>query len=245
MNHQHDNTTVLKKILKTALIRLGLVVLAVSGVLVCVGLFLLNGRLKGVSAAISAPELLINLLIFLLIMTAVLIYGSAIILSNVRMGQVKDPARDELTGIRNVIAYGEEVKRIDRDLKSGNTELGVALVDLRGLKKLNETCGTEKGDEAIKTLCFIVCHVFEHSPVFRLNGDQFVVILKNIDLQNIDFLLESFDEKLAGLAEDDSLKPWEKVSASIGVAFYDPEEDSGVESVFKRAEKAMYDSKEV
>ena len=245
MNQQHDNTSALKRTLKTAFVRLTCVVLAVSAVLVCFGLFLLNGRLKAVSADITIAELLINLLAFLLIMTAVLIFASSILLSSVNPAdaQPKNPARDDLTGIRNILGYAAEVKRLDAEMKEGNLELGIALVDLNGLKKINDECGTDKGDEAIKTLCFIVCHVFEHSPVFRLNGDQFVVILKNIDLQNIDLLLEAFEEKMAKISEDDSLKPWEKVSAAIGVAFYDPDEDSTVENVLKRAELAMFANK--
>ncbi|MCR5277888.1 MAG: GGDEF domain-containing protein [Lachnospiraceae bacterium] len=244
MTRNSNTTPLLKETIKSALNRLICVVLAVNCVLVCTGLFLFNRRLSAIDAGITVADLLINVLVFVLIMTAVLVYASGFIMARIKDYKPKDPARDELTGIRNVVAYAEEVKRLDSDLKEGNLELGVALIDLRGLKKINEECGMPKGDEAIKTLCFIVCHVFEHSPVFRLNGDQFVVILKNIDLQNIDFLLESFAEKLAKLKEDDSLKPWEKVNAAIGVAFYDPDQDTTVENVLKRAEKAMYDSKD-
>lgn len=36
---------------------------------------------------------------------------------------------------------------------------------------------------------------------------------------------------------------WKAVSASIGYALYDPEKDSTVENVFKRADNAMYERK--
>ncbi|SEQ13536.1 Diguanylate cyclase, GGDEF domain [Treponema bryantii] len=41
--------------------------------------------------------------------------------------------------------------------------------------------GHEEGNYAIKKLCEIVCSVFSHSPVFRIGGDEFVVILKGAD----------------------------------------------------------------
>lgn len=206
---------------------------------------------------VSDRKIVENMLIMVCVLTFVLI-GSARVLYAAVRDKLKDDAseaaagskgadvsqmRDPLTGIRNIEAYAEEVKKLNSELGTGIPELGIALVDLNGLKTINETCGHDKGDEAIKSLCFIVCHVFEHSPVFRINGDQFVVILKNIDLQNIDFLLEAFDERLERLKRDDSLNPWEKISAAIGVAFYDPEEDKTVENTLKRAEKVMFANK--
>ncbi len=220
-----------------------------------IGMKLLSGSVG--DNLIPERKIVENLLIMVCVLTFVLIGSSRVLYAAVRDKLKEDTAevsagsegagvsqmRDPLTGIRNIEAYAEEVKKLNSELGTGIPELGIALVDLDGLRKINETCGHDKGDEAIKSLCFIVCHVFEHSPVFRINGDQFVVILKNIDLQNIDFLLEAFDERLERLKRDDSLNPWEKISAAIGVAFYDPEEDKTVENTLKRAEKVMFANK--
>ena len=93
---------------------------------------------------------------------------------------------------------------------------------------------------AIKKLCSIVCEVFAHSPVFRIGGDEFVVILENHDYDNFAVLKEDFNARLKALANDPDLAPWEKVSASIGIALYNPQLDSSAENVFRRADKAMY-----
>ncbi len=220
-----------------------------------IGMELLSGSVG--DNPISNRKIVENLLIMVGVLTFVLIGSARVLYAAVKdkldetraeeaiSSDDADSAkmRDPLTGIRNIAAYAEEVKKINSELGTGIPELGIALVDLNGLKTINETCGHDKGDEAIKSLCFIVCHVFEHSPVFRINGDRFVVILKNIDLQNIDFLLEAFDERINRLQADDSLNPWEKISAAIGVAFYDPEEDKTVENTLKRAEKVMFANK--
>ncbi len=117
------------------------------------------------------------------------------------------------------------------------------MVDLNFLKRTNDTYGHEKGNVSIKNLCALVCLVFKHSPVFRVGGDEFVVILKNQDLQNVEHLMSRFNGSLEELQQDSTLEPWERISAAIGYALYDQGLDGSVEDVFKRADKAMYDRK--
>ena len=89
----------------------------------------------------------------------------------------------------------------------------------------------------------LVCEIFEHSPVFRIGGDEFIVILKNRDYRNVDSLITDFNNHLTKVQKDDSLQPWEQISAAIGYAKFDKKIDSTVGDVFKRADKAMYDRK--
>ncbi len=116
-------------------------------------------------------------------------------------------------------------------------------MDLKNLKHINDTFGHECGNVAIKKLCRLVCEVFDHSPVFRVGGDEFAVILKNRDLKDIDELIEEFYDITAKWEEDENLKPWEKTSAAIGYAVYDPERDESIREVFNRADANMYDKK--
>ncbi|MCR5123601.1 MAG: GGDEF domain-containing protein [Treponema sp.] len=162
-----------------------------------------------------------------------------------RANQLSELAnKDSLTGIRNKTAYDNEIKKLEADLKSKRIDsFGIAMIDLNYLKKLNDTYGHDKGNLAIKKLCFLVCTIFEHSPVFRIGGDEFVVILKNRDLLDVNGLVLLFRKTIESISCDDTLPPWEKVSAAIGVAFYDPKIDVGTSSVFKRADQAMYESK--
>ena len=151
--------------------------------------------------------------------------------------------RDSLTGIRNKTAYDHEVGKIEADLADGFNEFGLAMVDLNFLKKTNDTYGHEKGNISIRRLCMLVCEIFEHSPVFRIGGDEFVVILKNRDYRGVDELIDDFNDHLAKIQSDDTLQPWEKISAAIGYAKFDKTVDKTVEDVFKKADKAMYERK--
>ncbi|MBR1914697.1 MAG: diguanylate cyclase [Lachnospiraceae bacterium] len=152
-------------------------------------------------------------------------------------------SRDSLTGIRNKTAYDKYIESNKETFLSGDEGFGFVMIDLNYLKKTNDTYGHDKGNISIIKLCKTVCEIFDHSPVFRIGGDEFIVVLKGRDYGNIEKLMRAFHERTAGFEKDASLQPWEKVSAAIGYALYDKEIDNGIEDVFKRADEAMYECK--
>ena len=148
--------------------------------------------------------------------------------------------KDALTGVRNKASYDSEVRRLEWAMVDPSLEFGIVMIDLNFLKRINDSFGHEQGNRAIKKLCGIVCNSFKHSPVFRIGGDEFVVILEKADYKSREHLVAAFNEALAAQDKEKGLEPWERVSAAIGLAVYDPEKDSAVATVFKRADKAMY-----
>ena len=152
--------------------------------------------------------------------------------------------QDSLTGIRNKTAYDREIKKMEYELELGNLlHFGMAMIDLNNLKMINDNYGHEEGNYAIKKVCEIICSTFVHSPVFRVGGDEFVVILKGSDFAIVYSLIANFKHELFMLEKDESLRPWEKVSAAVGFAEYDGKQDTSVTDVFKRADQKMYEDK--
>ncbi len=151
--------------------------------------------------------------------------------------------KDALTGLKNKNAYDKEIRRLDAELAVGMTEFGIAMIDLNYLKKINDVYGHEKGDIAIRKLSVIVCATFIHSPVFRVGGDEFVVILRGSDYNSIIKLVAVFKSTIDDLLVDDELEPWERVSAAIGYATYDKQIDKNIGDVFRRADEEMYECK--
>lgn len=150
---------------------------------------------------------------------------------------------DALTGVGNKTAYDREIRRLQGMLSIGHSKVGLAIADLNFLKVINDTYGHEKGNVALVKLCDLICETFTHSKVFRIGGDEFVIILHGEDYTNYDRLMESFNGELAAISEDGSLEPWEKISAAVGAAFYDASIDENFDGLFRRADHVMYDRK--
>ncbi len=152
--------------------------------------------------------------------------------------------KDALTGLRNKAAYDEYITRLDGDIAKGLAKFGIAMIDLNFLKRVNDTYGHEHGNDYLKACCRMVCEVFDHSPVFRVGGDEFVAVLEHGDLAARDELLARLKSEMRRRAEDETLQPWEKPSAAVGVALYDAALDHSADDVFKRADAAMYADKQ-
>ena len=146
---------------------------------------------------------------------------------------------DGLTGVRNKLAYLEALADIETGLENGSLkEYGVVVFDLNGLKLINDTLGHEAGDAYIKEACKLICRQFDHSPVFRIGGDEFVAILKGQDYANREELEGAFREKI-----DENQKNG-TIVVSSGLAVYIPGLDESYNDVFKRADELMYQRKQ-
>ncbi len=84
---------------------------------------------------------------------------------------------DALTGVLNRASYNEYM-----DIRGlvKHKDTGVSFLDLNGLKVINDTIGHGKGDEALKSVANRILHYFNKNEVYRLSGDNFVIIKENI-----------------------------------------------------------------
>lgn len=89
---------------------------------------------------------------------------------------------DSLTGVKNKHAYAQWEEKIDAEIKAGQRLPFAAVVcDVNNLKAVNDLYGHKEGDACILKACRKICAVFSHSPVFRVGGDEFVVLLTGED----------------------------------------------------------------
>ena len=153
--------------------------------------------------------------------------------------------RDALTGVKNTSAYNEMIVDIERRMRSGERlKYAIMVADINMLKTTNDLFGHEIGNQLIIKAAKIICTTFKHSPVFRIGGDEFVVLIENEDLENINHLLEVLD----GYCANEVLKTNERdipVSIARGVAFYHPDFHTAYTDVFDRADREMYSHKNV
>ena len=136
-------------------------------------------------------------------------------------------------------AYVEEEERINKLIRERIAEpFAVAVCDINGLKEVNDRYGHIAGDKYIKSACRKICQIFKHSPVFRVGGDEFVVILRESDFRNRYDLIAEMD--LQNIASNNKGEG----TIAIGLSEYRPEGDDFVSDVFERADKIMYESKD-
>lgn len=167
---------------------------------------------------------------------------------NATMGQMKglvhelrsQAQQDKLTGVKNTTAFDEKLLQLDRQILAGTCPpFSLVMVDMNGLKQINDTYGHEKGNLAIQAMVKTICDLYKHSPVYRIGGDEFLVVVQNVDFDNQDTiwrqLVPYLHQRSQGLKE-----PWLELSFSAGRAQYQPGIDEDLKAVFRRADAAMY-----
>ncbi|MBQ8249873.1 MAG: diguanylate cyclase [Clostridia bacterium] len=147
--------------------------------------------------------------------------------------------RDSLTGIKNRTAYDEATEELDKKINCANPSFGVLVADINNLKDTNDKYGHDVGNELIIHTAKILGETFKSSSLFRIGGDEFVVILENRDLEQYHTLLNKMDDACSAdyISVNDKKIP---VSIAHGVAIYDPSIDKVFDDVFNNADHAMY-----
>lgn len=150
---------------------------------------------------------------------------------------------DSLTGIKNKTAYIERTSKLDADIVEGKAAFAIIMIDVNYLKKVNDTYGHERGNEYLINACNLACDIFGRENVYRVGGDEFVAVLEGEDLAHCEEIVARIRAEVKRFRADNSLQPWEKVSAAVGVAYYQAGVDQTADEVFKRADADMYQKK--
>ena len=154
-----------------------------------------------------------------------------------RLAQVRKQANvDALTGVKNRHAYLEAEARMDRRIADhSQPPFAIVMLDLNDLKKVNDTAGHQAGDQYLRDACKTICDTFKHSPVFRIGGDEFVVISQGSDYECI--------EELFGKMREYNQNAFHAGGITIACGMARFEDDECVASVLERADHSMYENK--
>jgi methyl-accepting chemotaxis protein len=150
---------------------------------------------------------------------------------------------DAMTGVGNKAAYMDVVKRMDEKISEGMAAFIVIVFDVNGLKNVNDNLGHEYGDMLITDAADIMKRVFSAENVFRIGGDEFIVVIENQDDDNIAEYFKVFDEEVRVFNEQ-NVRYDHNLAVSKGGVSYIQDEDEAYKDVFKRADDMMYKDKE-
>lgn len=142
---------------------------------------------------------------------------------------------DQLTEINNRSFFEKALQRLN---KEKYLPLSIVMIDVNGLKLINDTYGHHAGDELLKSTGSALKENTRPSDVVsRWGGDEFVLLLPNTELKNAKIIIE----RIKATASEIDFE-YGDISLAIGVATkVDKSEDSS--EVFKLAEQIMYQEK--
>lgn len=149
---------------------------------------------------------------------------------------------DPLTGLYNRRyldeLFARELARARRD----NAPLALALIDLDHFKRLNDQYGHLDGDDVLRSVAqYLLVNLRSSDTVFRIGGEEFLVILPGADVREATRRLEAICQ---GLAQ----KPIETrsgvrhVTLSAGLALW-PEQGRALDELLQAADAALYEAK--
>lgn len=166
-------------------------------------------------------------------------------LANIKLHEAleEQATHDSLTGLYNRRYLNEILPReLQRSIRSSKS-LCLALLDLDHFKSFNDSFGHEAGDLVLKSIAYQLEKSFrENDIICRYGGEEFVIILVDTDLQNANFRLDKFRQKVKNLQisfKDSMLPP---LSVSIGVAEA-PRQASTASQLLRLADEALYAAK--
>lgn len=144
---------------------------------------------------------------------------------------------DSLTGIKNNTAYLQDVSGLKPEIENGSAEFALAVIDVNGLKQINDNYGHEYGNVLITLTAQAASEVFGRDNVYRIGGDEFAVLMKNTNGEKLGELVSQFRGSLKNMNGTIT------VAAAIGTAGFEKDSDRCFEDVFRRADEEMYKNK--
>ena len=146
---------------------------------------------------------------------------------------------DPLTGVANRMAWNELMLTEEKHLSRGGARVSVAVADVDGLKRVNDSIGHQAGDKLLQAAAAVLSSCCrETDTVARVGGDEFAVLLRYCDEES----LKAWSARVAEAVDDyNRHNHGPPVRMSWGTAAV---ADGGtVTAAFAAADKRMYDAK--
>ncbi|WP_019171544.1 GGDEF domain-containing protein [Pseudaminobacter salicylatoxidans] len=148
---------------------------------------------------------------------------------------------DALTGMHNRRYFDEALKEYLEAFGQIGKPVGLMILDLDHFKLVNDTHGHDIGDEALRSVAGCLRGLTRyHDVVARLGGEEFAVLVPNMESEGLVRFAERIRKAIAATAvASGNIRL--KVTASVGLAVWDGQESA--EDFFRRADQQLYQAK--
>jgi len=150
--------------------------------------------------------------------------------------------KDPLSGLYNRLSLVEKIEWLISKSKRSHVKFALLFLDLDNFKNINDSRGHEFGDQVLKHVADVLLQsVRENDIVSRIGGDEFVIILPEIEHNKV--IVEVIQRLEKNLAQPILFENYKyHITCSIGVTLY-PKDGQNVTELLKNADIAMYKSK--
>ncbi len=159
------------------------------------------------------------------------------------INQIADFAnRDFLTGLFNRRYFYDDMQEYLSSIEENPAPYAVALIDVDGLKDINDKYGQDGGDKILKHIAKrLIDDTKSNDIVARFGSGEFCVVLKNMPQEDAVKFLVSLRAGMAANSINIKNEPV-KISVSIGVTF--GKTDYAVDEILDIADEALHRAKE-
>lgn len=159
--------------------------------------------------------------------------------AKLREGAIKDPLtnlynRQGMTGLME-----EELDRVSKGMGS----MGVLMIDFDKFKLINDNYGHIFGDKVLRDFADLLQDTIREGDIaFRYGGDEFVVLLRDINQKGLAHIKERIQSASgAWIANNEKLRG---IGISIGTTLLKSGQVSNIDNIIRKADECMYKVKE-
>ncbi|NOG32358.1 EAL domain-containing protein [Halomonas sp. TBZ9] len=152
---------------------------------------------------------------------------------------------DRLTDLPNREGFTQRLTQIMQEARESQHSVMLAYLDLDGFKEINDRYDHSLGDQVLRVVAERLRSTLKNNDIVaRLGGDEFVMVLPH---QPCDLEMQRVIQQLIQRVNQPiRFKQCElQISASVGVAAYDGNEDIEPDQFIRQADHAMYQAKQL
>ncbi len=148
-----------------------------------------------------------------------------------------DASHDPLTGLANRRSFDTGLRQVTSQSLRYGWPFTLALIDLDGLKSLNDTYGHPFGDQVLCAVASSLRTTLRSSDIVaRVGGDEFAAVISNTDPEQLPVLFDRVKRQLESMVDI-------SIGLSIGAASV-PMETSDPEQLYELADSRLYQAKQ-
>lgn len=158
-----------------------------------------------------------------------------------------DSITDSLTELYNRKHFDNIFDNMPFIANANNWYCAFIMLDIDYFKQYNDTYGHDAGDEALKQVSYAIKEYFskKFEFVFRLGGEEFGVILFDIDKDILEICLKEINKRVVKLQiEHKNSKMLDVISISAGAVIYEPNSYVSGNRLYKLADESLYKAKQ-